>query len=498
MVGSAAIPCSIWSAPPPFLEHRSSSGPRWLSGKCYCCSGYFSGDGFGGALRQGLGCSAACSSATTSPAQTVLLLLYTCSRTSSISSMARYEHLDLAADRLRADRLSADHLRDESFHDEDHTLSAASNHVFPATLSSFTASPFGPLAPPEASTSSSRTPLASALAVAPYHAILSIPSVPRAGPSARDSRLAAAAAAAARKTRPLNRAAGTIHQPLADILVPKFRRGFAWSDSSTTMSPAALDTETAPPLATVPPELLNNPYIAAALARYKDQLRVDTPFNVDRLETMLHFHPNQPLVRSVIRGLREGFWPFHNGDLSYAKGPESARAAEPEGPDLDALRAYRDKEIAAQRWSAAIPELMPGMTVSPLFVVWQNEKPRVITDHKSSGLNGGIPAAEGHVRYDDMHDFGQSLRDARREFPTRTLITYKSDVKNAFLNLPCHPIWQLQQVVQVDGKYYFVWRLVFGNLSGAHEAKTSGHAPGFLESDRRAFRPGQAGPRRVS
>lgn len=49
------------------------------------------------------------------------------------------------------------------------------------------------------------------------------------------------------------------------------------------MSPAALDTETAPYLATVPTELLHDAYISAALARFKDQLRVDTPFNTDRL-----------------------------------------------------------------------------------------------------------------------------------------------------------------------------------------------------------------------
>ncbi|KZP19120.1 hypothetical protein FIBSPDRAFT_570117 [Athelia psychrophila] len=28
---------------------------RWLSGKCYCLSGYFSGDGFGGPLERGIG-----------------------------------------------------------------------------------------------------------------------------------------------------------------------------------------------------------------------------------------------------------------------------------------------------------------------------------------------------------------------------------------------------------------------------------------------------------
>lgn len=39
-----------------------------------------------------------------------------------------------------------------------------------------------------------------------------------------------------------------------------------------------------------------------------------TPFNVDKLEAMLHNHPNQPLVESVLIGLQEGFWPFDEGE----------------------------------------------------------------------------------------------------------------------------------------------------------------------------------------
>ena len=98
-----------------------------------------------------------------------------------------------------------------------------------------------------------------------------------------------------------------------------------------------------------------------------------------------------------------------------------------------------------------------------MFVVWQKEKPRVITDHKSSGLNDGIPKAEGHVRYDDMHDFGQALHKARVANPTRQIVLFKSDVQGAFLNLPAHPLWQLHQVVEVDGVLHIVRRLVFGN-----------------------------------
>lgn len=105
------------------------------------------------------------------------------------------------------------------------------------------------------------------------------------------------------------------------------------------------------------------------------------------------------------------------------------------------------------------------MKVSPLFVIWQGEnkeKARVLTDHSASGINDGIPRSEAKVRYDDMRSFGQTMREARLNNPGKKLLTFKSDIQGAFLNLSVQPIWQLRQVVKVDGKYYIVRRLTLG------------------------------------
>lgn len=81
--------------------------------------------------------------------------------------------------------------------------------------------------------------------------------------------------------------------------------------------------------------------------------------------------------------------------------------------DLEQIRAFRDKEITAGRWSGALPDsVLPGMKVSPMLVVWQHEKPHIVTDHSGSGINDNIPQAEAKVKYDDMHAFGQTLHDA--------------------------------------------------------------------------------------
>ena len=57
------------------------------------------------------------------------------------------------------------------------------------------------------------------------------------------------------------------------------------------------------------------------------------------------------------------------------------------------------------------------MKFSPMFVVWQHDKPQVVTDHSSSGLNNGILKSEGHVSYDDMHSFGLALHEAQASYP---------------------------------------------------------------------------------
>ena len=165
-----------------------------------------------------------------------------------------------------------------------------------------------------------------------------------------------------------------------------------------------------------------------------------------------------------MKGLHEGFWPFNEGEWkveleqvipSYDCDPE----------DAEAIHAYRDREIAAGRWSDSLEntDLLPGMKVSPMFVVWQNEKLCVVTDHSRSRINDNIPRSEAKVKYNNMRTFGQTLHDARTANPGKWLVTFKSDVASAFLNLPAHPIFQLHQVVRIENKLFIVRRLVFGN-----------------------------------
>ena len=179
---------------------------------------------------------------------------------------------------------------------------------------------------------------------------------------------------------------------------------------------------------------------------------------------MLYDHPNQPFVRSVMDSLRHGFWPFDEGNWKDDR-DDIVQNYPATDTDSNVIRDFRDDEIKACRWSDPLPdhELLPGMKLSPIFVIWQRGKPRVVTDHTASGLNDCIPQSEAKVHYDDMRTFGQVMYNAKRLHPDTPLVTWKSDVSSAFLNLPAHPIYQLRQVVEVDGTRRLIHRLVFGN-----------------------------------
>jgi hypothetical protein len=169
--------------------------------------------------------------------------------------------------------------------------------------------------------------------------------------------------------------------PTADIpLAPHFKRGCVWSDATSPTSPAALSTESAPPLSRVPSHLLSD----SALIAYRDYISVSTPFDIDRFSAMLHSHPNRALVDSVIDGLCHGFWPLAEGDWKLSGDHDEDDIiiySEPHLPeDMRAIRAFRDREAAAERWSPPIrnEKLLPGACASPVFVNWVQEKPRVI------------------------------------------------------------------------------------------------------------------------
>lgn len=86
------------------------------------------------------------------------------------------------------------------------------------------------------------------------------------------------------------------------------------SDNPDVLSPVVRLTKKSPPLASPLEHLIHDPRIQQTLDILKGAIEVKTPFDADKLEMILTDHPNPTFVRSVIKGLLKGFWPFDEGN----------------------------------------------------------------------------------------------------------------------------------------------------------------------------------------
>jgi hypothetical protein len=80
-----------------------------------------------------------------------------------------------------------------------------------------------------------------------------------------------------------------------------------WSDFDLGISRAALWTEDALPLPSVPLEEFQNVEAISTIFRNPHLFKIVTPINVSRFKELLLTHP---FVDSVVYGLSHGFWPF--------------------------------------------------------------------------------------------------------------------------------------------------------------------------------------------
>src|SRR5271168_5027699 len=92
-------------------------------------------------------------------------------------------------------------------------------------------------------------------------------------------------------------------------LQPKYLHHNIWREHSFSLTTAEW-SETALPLPHPPVTELNNHVTSNTIQKHPSLFHVSTPINIKRFQSMLHNHPNQPFVKSVCEGLRDGFWPW--------------------------------------------------------------------------------------------------------------------------------------------------------------------------------------------
>jgi hypothetical protein len=196
----------------------------------------------------------------------------------------------------------------------------------------------------------------------------------------------------------------------------------------------------------------------ATVKDHPDLFRIITPINIDRFEKLLVTHPNRSFVDSMIILLREGFWPWartrkdeYPTTWYYSDRPPKTER------EAIFLRTQRDIEIDAQRYSKGFgTELLPGMYSTPIHAVPKprSEKMRLVNDHSAGpfSLNSMISREDvAGAKMDSISDLTGALLRYRRGHSDKKLVMFKSDVSAAYRRLPLHPLWQVKQIVTVDG-----------------------------------------------
>ncbi|PIL35153.1 hypothetical protein GSI_02942 [Ganoderma sinense ZZ0214-1] len=209
----------------------------------------------------------------------------------------------------------------------------------------------------------------------------------------------------------------------------------------------------------VPDSILNDPVINDTLRSRPDLFKIVTPIKIDVFENLLSDHPNPAFIASVVKGLREGFWPFADGRPDQY--PDTWDEARPPLIDEHArqfLRDQRDEEIALGRYSPAFgSDLLPGMFSMPIHVVSKphSDKLRLINNLSAGkySLNGMIrPESIKGAVLDGLPALGHEYRKLKAAHPGEDIIFWKSDVSQAYHRMPMSPYWQIFQVVTIDGQ----------------------------------------------
>ncbi|TFY54350.1 hypothetical protein EVG20_g9737 [Dentipellis fragilis] len=229
-------------------------------------------------------------------------------------------------------------------------------------------------------------------------------------------------------------------------------------DDYHSHTPAADWSLTAVPLPSPPQNELDNVAANETIAKYPHLFKIVSPINVDKFEELLQTHPNQPFVKSVCRGLHEGFWPSADtSDPQYPQTWDNSKRVLASAEHRAFVEEQCRKEIEVGRFSDAweADELYPGVYSMPIGVVPKpnSDKLHLVTDHSAGkfSLNSmiGKPAPDEKVQLDNIYDLGHNLLQVRRLLPNIELDIFKSDVAEAYRLMPMHPLWQVKQVVSI-------------------------------------------------
>ena len=254
---------------------------------------------------------------------------------------------------------------------------------------------------------------------------------------------------------------------------PRYLRPFYWEGDADGVSRLASISETLPPLPQVPDEELENNVVTTTIQNNEHLFDIVTPINIDRFASLLSNHPNQPYVHSVLKGLRDGFWPW--ADTRHEVYPLTQDYYKCRHFDDNAsqfLLDQRDEEIRLGRFSESFgTDLLPGMYAMSIHVI---PKPHTTNLRLISNLSAGDYAPNtmidkanvANLPLDTITELGSALISFRQAHGNAKLVMWKSDVSQAYRRMPMHKRWQMKQIHTIDGERHVDRCNNFGGKGG--------------------------------
>lgn len=220
--------------------------------------------------------------------------------------------------------------------------------------------------------------------------------------------------------------------------IPKYLRYNYYNYSMPLLRTLVQWSLTAKPLPILSSDKLSNTRATKTLAEHPDLFKIITPINVNLFQQLVTSHPNQPFVVSVIKSLKEGFWPFANTKpSSYPLTCDMSSGPPGNKVEADFLRSQRDIKIAAEQFSNDFgSQLFDGMYSFPIHAV---PKPKSSDLHLVTNQSAGQFSLNSMITHNDISGFPMDnmkhlgdLLLCIRDRLDKSLILWKSDVANAY------------------------------------------------------------------
>ena len=146
-----------------------------------------------------------------------------------------------------------------------------------------------------------------------------------------------------------------------------------WRAGDTPRTLSADSTLTAAPVPSPPRNELENKVIRKTISKRPDLFGIVSPIKVDVFKKYLRDHPNKRFVKSVIRGLKYGFWPWADTSISSFPTTYDGSGQRSLVTDKDKAKFIKQQsqdEMKLGRWSKSFgKKLLPGMHSSPISAV---------------------------------------------------------------------------------------------------------------------------------